>query len=53
MGWEWSGEAETGSKWSDGLSERFGMDFGQNFLDETMEINDFQFFPLIFPGFPG
>ena len=34
MGLEWSGEAETESKWSDGLSGGFGMGFDQAFLEK-------------------
>ena len=41
MGREGSGEAETGSKWSDGLSERFGMGFGQKIKEKTKKNNDF------------
>ena len=51
LGQERSGEAEIGSKWSDGLSKRFGMGFGQQFIENALKIPCF--FLMIFPGFPG
>ena len=35
MGWEGSGEAETGSKGSDGFSGGFGMGFDKHSLKKT------------------
>ena len=35
MGREGSGEAETGSKWSDGFSGGFGMGCDQTFLEKN------------------
>ena len=37
LGGERSGEAETGSKWSDELSERFGMVFCQKFNEKNYD----------------
>ena len=51
LGRERLGEAETGSKWSDGLSERFGMVFGKKFNGKTMKIYDFPCFSVDFPRF--
>ena len=51
MGWEWSGEAETGSKSSDRLSESFGMVLGKIIIETTKKINDFPCFSVDFPGF--
>ena len=45
MGREGSGEAETGSKWSDGFSGGPGTDFGQKLIKKTWENNDFLIFP--------
>ena len=47
MGREGSGEAETGSKWSDGLSERIGMAFGQTFIEQKQKNYDFLNFLLL------
>ena len=37
MGREGSGEAETGSKWSDGFSGGFGMGFDQQIIEKTLK----------------
>ena len=56
MGWEWSRDAETGAKWSDGFSGGPGTDFGQTFMEHTWKNQDFLIFLLldfaIFPRIP-
>ena len=41
MGWEWSREAETGSKSSDWFSGGFGMGFDQQIPEKNTEKHDF------------
>ena len=53
MGWEWSREAETGSKWSDGFSGGFGMGFDQQFVEKTMKSMIFHDFLSVWDLAPG
>ena len=49
MGWEWSGEVQTGSKRSAQLPEGFGMGFDQKFIEKTMKNLIFHPFYTAFP----
>jgi len=52
MAREGSGEAETGSKWSDGFSERFGMVFNPKIIEKQRKTMIFWFissWTLLFP----